>query len=100
MKSPASIWSCAYARSADAKFHCVSGLDERASPVKLKLFGAFMLDDETILNCLDEQWRTVAQIRSRLRTRDSGVHLSLFCAASLRAEKLKEKQSLPLLRSG
>ena len=51
-----------------------------------------MLDDETILNCLDEQWRTVAQIRSRLRARDSGVHFITVLRRLAQSGKI-EKQT-------
>jgi hypothetical protein len=53
-----------------------------------------MLDDETIVNCLDEEWRTVAQIRSRLRTKDSGVHFVSILRRLAKSGKI-ERQTTP-----
>jgi hypothetical protein len=53
-----------------------------------------MFDDETIVNCLDQHWRTVAQIRSRLRTRDSGVHFVIVLRRLAKSGKI-ERQTAP-----
>jgi hypothetical protein len=52
-----------------------------------------MFDDDTIVNCLDEQWRAVPEIRSRLRTRD-GVRL-VSILRRLAKSGMIERQTAP-----